>query len=333
MLWAEHVAKNTACDRDDVAAEVKAHFSDAEFVELTAVCGLFGQSNRFQDSMRLPIEEQHEVDKIRTSVRADPVKLKAYLERILDHWPVDFPETRAVSTAFRSATVPAGDSRGCRVPLLDSGSADADSVCFLNAAGTLLGGISNAVKAWAHIPHVAKMFVPFYFAFERDGVGSLLPAQLRLIVLLKTHHIHKSRYMLAHHILLGRAAGLNDERLNALLRADSAVAVEFSPAEQAAIAWTSLVATNTAKRDDTVFVELEKHFNHAEVVEMTALCAIASNADLIYNALRVPLEAPEELAVMYPVVGVDPERLRCYLETVVSDWPEVMPTVDAGPLR
>lgn len=325
------MAKNTACDRDDVAAEVKAHFSDAEFVELTAVCGLFGQSNRFQDSMRLPIEEQHEVDKIRTSVRADPAKLKAYLERILDHWPVDFPKTAAVSTEPRSATVPAGDSRGCRVPLLDSGSADADSVFFLNAASVLMGGSSNAVKAWAHIPHVAKMFLPFYFAFERDGIGSLLPAQLRLIVLLKTHHIHKSRYMLAHHTLLGRAAGLDEERMHALSLADAAGTGEFSPPEQAAIAWTALVATNTAKRDETVFVELEKHFTHAEVVEMTALCAIASNADLIYNALRIPLEASDELAIMYSVVGVDPGRLRSYLEAVVSDWPAVMPLYDVGP--
>jgi len=133
--------------------------------------------------------------------------------------------------------------------------------------------------------------------------------------------------MLAHHTLLGRAAGLDEERMHALSRADAAVAGEFSPPEQAAIAWTALVATNTAKRDETVFVELEKHFTHAEVVEMTALCAIASNADLIYNALRIPLEASDELAIMHSVVGVDPGRLRCYLETVVSDWPEVAPLV------
>ena len=121
--------------------------------------------------------------------------------------------------------------------------------------------------------------------------------------------------------------------MHALSLADAAGAGEFSPPEQAAIAWTALVATNTAKRDETVFVELEKHFTKAEVVEMTALCAIASNADLIYNALRVPLEAPDDLAVMYSVVGVDPARLRSYLESVVSDWPEVMPQVDAGPSR
>ena len=69
MLWAEHVACNTAGSRDDVYNEVAKQFTPAELVELTAVCGLFAQSNRFQDSLAMPIEAPHDVDKIRTSVR------------------------------------------------------------------------------------------------------------------------------------------------------------------------------------------------------------------------------------------------------------------------
>ncbi len=331
MLWAEHVARNTAHDRDDIAAEVKAHFSVAEFVELTAVCGLFGQSNRFQDSMRLPIEEQHEVDKIKTSVRADPVRLKAYLERMLEHWPREFPPAATVAPAACTAAVPAGDARGCRVPLLDANTAGADSARFMAAAAALHGATTNAVKVWAHTPHVAKMFLPFYFAFERDGVGSVLPASLRLLLLLKTHHVHGAKYMLAHHTVLGRAAGLTAAQLAALAHADATGSAEFSPRERAAIAWAALVAPNTAKRDEATFVELKKYFNDAEVVEMTALCAIASNADLFYNALRVPVESAAELAALYPSVAGDAARLRRYIEQVVADWPAEFPQIDAGP--
>ncbi len=240
MLWAEHVAKNTARERDDVAAEVKRHFSDAEFVELTAVCGLFGQSNRFQDSMRLPIEEQHEVDKIRTSVRADPVRLKGYLERMVAFWPNDFPAASPVKSSAVSTALPAGDGRHCRVALLDANSAGEDARRFIAAAETLLGRATNAVRVWAHTPHVAKMFLPFYFSFERDGVGSMLPAPLRLMILLKTHHMHGARYTIAHHTVLGRVAGLSEAQLAALSRADAASAEEFSPAERAAIAWAAL---------------------------------------------------------------------------------------------
>lgn len=333
MLWAEHVAKNTARERDDIAAEVQQHFSDAEFVELTAVCGLFGQSNRFQDSMRLPIEEQHEVDKIRTSVRTDPAKLKAYLERVLEFWPREFPAAVTFKSAAVAGALPAGESRVCRVPLLEANTAGADGARFIAAASALHGATVNAVKVWAHTPHVAKMFVPFYFAFERDGAGSLLPAPLRLMVLLKTHHKHRATYLLAHHTALGRAAGLGDAQLAALSRDDVAATAEFTPRERAAIAWAAQIAPNTAKRDETAFNELKKHFNDAEVVEMTALCALTANADLIYNALRVPLEPAVEIAAMYPAVATDPARLKCYLEQIVRDWPTVFPQIDAGRVK
>ena len=258
MLWAEHVAKNTARDRDDIAAEVKRQFNDAEFVELTAVCGLFGQSNRFQDSMRLPIEEQHEVDKIKTSVRTDPVKLKVYVERVLEYWPHTFPAASPV-TAAPAAAVPPGDPRPPRVPLLDAG-AGGDSARFIAAATALLGGSANAARVLAHTPHVAKFFLALYFPFERDGLGSSLPAPLRLMILLKTHHMHDARYMIAHHTVLGRAAGLTEAQLTALSRADTVNSPEFSPRDRAAIAWAALVAPNTAKRDEAVFNELKQAF-------------------------------------------------------------------------
>jgi len=327
-LWAEHVAKNTARERDDVAAEVKRHFSNAEFVELTAVCGLFGQSNRFQDSMRLPIEEQHEVDKIRTSIRVDPVRLKTYVEHMIAFWPDDFPAASPVKGSAGSTALPNRDNRGCRVPLLDANTAGEDARRFIAAAETLLGGATNAVKVWAHTPHVAKMFLPFYFSFERDGVGSMLPASLRSMILLKTHHTHQAGYTIAHHTMLGRAAGLSEAQLAVLSRDNASSAAEFSRAERAAIAWAALVARNAAKRDERVFEDLKTHFSDAEVVEITALCAIASNADLIYNALRVPLEPAAHLTMLYQSVRADPVKLKAYLEQVVSDWPAVFPQID-----
>ena len=111
MLWAEHVAANTAGERDEVFAEVRREFSDAELVELTGICGLFAVSNRFQDSMRLPIEEQGEVDKIRQSVRADPKRLKAYVARLVEHWPQAFP----------SPLIPLPGGEGCMEPPSPSG--------------------------------------------------------------------------------------------------------------------------------------------------------------------------------------------------------------------
>ena len=91
MSWAEHVTRNTARARDDVYAELSKHFNPAEIVELTLMSAFFNMFNRFMDSLRIPVEEQAEVDKIRRSLILDPEKVRVYLQTVLDNWPESFP--------------------------------------------------------------------------------------------------------------------------------------------------------------------------------------------------------------------------------------------------
>ncbi len=92
VLWAEHVNRNTARERDDVYQDVARCFSEAEIVELTLMCGFFNMFNRFTDSLHVPAEDEAEVDKIKRSVRVDPDRVRGYLESLLDHWPPAFPD-------------------------------------------------------------------------------------------------------------------------------------------------------------------------------------------------------------------------------------------------
>ncbi len=92
VLWAEHVTRNTARDRDDIFETVKKEFTQTELIELTMMSCLFNSWNRFMDSLHMPIEEQGEVDKIRKSVYLDPAKLKNYMQEMIDNWPDEFPE-------------------------------------------------------------------------------------------------------------------------------------------------------------------------------------------------------------------------------------------------
>ncbi len=91
VLWAEHVTKNTAKSRDDVFEEVRRQFSDSEFVELTMVITYFNMRNRFQDSLRIPLDEPKVVAGITKGLHQDPKKMKAYYERIVKNWPESFP--------------------------------------------------------------------------------------------------------------------------------------------------------------------------------------------------------------------------------------------------
>ena len=49
-------------------------------------------NNRFIDSLKIPIEHETEVQKIKSSVTLDPSKVRQYLQTILDNWPEEFPE-------------------------------------------------------------------------------------------------------------------------------------------------------------------------------------------------------------------------------------------------
>jgi len=92
VLWAEHVTKNTARDRDDVFETVRKQFSEEEMVELTLISGMFNMFNRFMDSLAIPLEIQGEVDLIKRSVQLDPEKVKTYLETLTANWPGEFPK-------------------------------------------------------------------------------------------------------------------------------------------------------------------------------------------------------------------------------------------------
>ena len=91
VLWAEHVTQNTARSRDDVFDIVQRQFNEAEIVDLTLVCCFFNMFNRLTDSLKMPIEIQSEVDKIKASVDLDPAKVKSYMETMVATWPASFP--------------------------------------------------------------------------------------------------------------------------------------------------------------------------------------------------------------------------------------------------
>ena len=332
MLWAEHVARNTAQERDDVFAEAKSQFDEAELVELTAVCGLFAQSNRFQDSLLLPIEEQNEVNKIGLSIRVNTDRLKAYIERIVANWPAEFPVPEQDAAPPRSSArrdaAPARDVSligPARITLPDPMTAQGDAGWFLETAGRLLGGVPNAVRMWAHIPHLGKLFLPFHAAFMYEGLGSRLPSALKALALVRTSYVNRAPYSLAHRRALGRAAGLTDEQLDLVAEDDCAASPQFSVRQRAALAWTELVARNTAKHRDDVYQEIRAHFDDSQVVELTGLCAISSKVDRIQNALRIPLESHAEIQALYRSPSLDPAHLKRYLAEIAENWPRQFP--------
>jgi hypothetical protein len=64
---------------------------------------MFNMINRFNDSLKLPIEMQPEVDKIRGSARIDPQNIKTYLRWLADNWPDNFDDLNERARAAADA--------------------------------------------------------------------------------------------------------------------------------------------------------------------------------------------------------------------------------------
>lgn len=324
------MARNTAGARDDVFDEVKKLFTDAEFMELTSVCGQFAISNRFQDTMRLPIEEQGEIDKIKLSVRADPLRIRSYIEKLLKDWPQTFPVARAMGQAAAGGaaaapqTAHAAGGQG-RLPLLSPATAQGEAARYLAAAGTMPGGLTNAMRTWAHDPYQSKLFLPLQVVLEREGAGSILPTPLKVLVSIRIGHLNKAAYSLAHRTAMARAAGMSGAQLAALAGADWKTAGQFAPLEAAAINWAESVTDNTAKRRNDLFDGLKQHFSEAEIVELTGLCAFSNRMDLLHNALRIPLESESEIAAINRTARLESAQLKSYIEALLANWPSAFP--------
>jgi len=71
---------------------VRKEFNEQEIIDLTLICSFFNFFNRLMDSLDVPLEVKGEVDKIKSSVRLDPEKVKNYLETTVINWPESFPE-------------------------------------------------------------------------------------------------------------------------------------------------------------------------------------------------------------------------------------------------
>lgn len=304
---------------------MRREFSDAELVELTGVCGLFALSNRFQDSMRLPIEDPHEVNKIRTSVAANPARLRHYLERLVASWPADYPSHGGTAADAIPLSAAPANTGPARLPAADPAGMSPDARQVFDGAAVLLGGPTSLMRTWAHVPHVGKFVPLLLIALERDGGGGTLPARQKALAMLRTAAVHDADYTAAHATALASAAGVADAKIAAAASINPAGLNALDADERAIVDWAAGVARNRAKDDEAAFAALRHHLNHAQAVELTALCAFTSMTALFANALRLPVEPASTLAALYRSPAVDHRRIKAYLEVVLAHWPAAFP--------
>lgn len=85
---------------------------------------------------------------------------------------------------------------------------------------------------------------------------------------------------------MGSAAGLSDEKLEALAEYDGSLL--FDTRERAALAYADAMTYTGREIPDELFDELRRHFTDDEVIELTMIVAWENSSSKFNHALGVP---------------------------------------------
>ncbi|MGO9449733.1 MAG: carboxymuconolactone decarboxylase family protein [Candidatus Binataceae bacterium] len=98
----------------------------------------------------------------------------------------------------------------------------------------------------------------------------------------------------------GRQTGLSFEKLGAI--AEYQTSDLFTPDEKAALRYTDEMCRLSIDVPDAVFDELRRHFNDAEIVELTATIALENFRARFNRALQVPADGFCPLPADHPAL-------------------------------
>jgi len=150
----------------------------------------------------------------------------------------------------------------------------------------LKGKPGNAQKALAHRPDMLKNFLGFY-----ASVGRSLDRKLYEIIYIRVSMINQCRYCMQHHLASSKRAGVTLDDWKALQSADYS---QFTPKEQAAVAYAEKLTRHPHSVNDNDFIILRQHFNDAEIVDIHLLTGVANLTNRFTNPLGLEVEFPEE---------------------------------------
>ena len=111
--------------------------------------------------------------------------------------------------------------------------------------------------------------------------------------------------------MLGQALGLKDAEFDAL-QEDYRASPLFDEREKAVLAWSEAMTLNTAKQSGPAWDDLRRHFNDAEIVEISLACAMFNMINRLNDSFRTELEPEVYNLRQRRAVGVTAQALENY---------------------
>ena len=150
------------------------------------------------------------------------------------------------------------------------------------------GMLLNLFKVMAHSPRVARNFIRLGNSIlSEEG----LSPQIRELAILRVGFLCGSLYEYTKHVVIGKRAGLSQEKIEAVPAWISAAC--FDDLEKAALAYTDEVVLQV-KVQDATFKKLKSFFSEPEIVKLTATIGYYGMVSRILVALQVELDPGEK---------------------------------------
>lgn len=171
---------------------------------------------------------------------------------------------------------------------------------------------SDFAHLFEGLPRISRWLLPVASILIRGTESSTVEPRVRALVVLRMAAMDNSPYWeeQSDH---ARSIGISPAELDAITGDDWQELDTLSDRENAALQWTTSVATNDAKRDPHSFAALEENFNASEIVELTAVAAMCASMDRLANAFQLEPEDPFDADHSSPVT-----------EDVLATWAETM---------
>lgn len=173
-----------------------------------------------------------------------------------------------------------------RIPIPDLASADPALKETFARIADALGKAPDIFKSMAVYPAAVK---PIFEAHQAIFGQSTIPPRVQQVALIRASVKNGSDYCLHLHMDLGLRAGLTHKQIDAL-RYDP-TGGEFSEVEVDVIAYTEIVTDNPSAVPDELFTRLRRHFNEAQIVNLTLIVAMINLFNRYSAALKLH---PEE---------------------------------------
>ena len=170
-----------------------------------------------------------------------------------------------------------------KIPYVEREDAPENIQGMYDALQKKFGVVPNVIKAMANSPELMSGFMPFLGA----ALGpSKVSGDIKELAILTTSKLNGCSYCTAHHTAAGKRAGLTDEKIAA---ADDPDSDALDDKEKAVVRYSAELAKNVAASDEALN-ELRKHFDDAEIAEITMVAGVFHVLTRFADTFKVDLE-------------------------------------------